>query len=65
MKVENEKLAAEVKQVESKFQDKVDELEKYLRCSCLIFTGIPEPPKAQREDTQKRKYQIFAEISLG
>ena len=53
MKTENEKLAAEVKRVESKFQDKVDELEQYSRCSCLIFTGIPEPPKAQREDTDK------------
>ena len=46
MKVENEKLAAEVKPVESKFQDKVDELEQYSRHSCLIFTGIPKPPEA-------------------
>ena len=53
MKIENEKLAAEVKRVESKFQDKVDELEQYSRRSCLVFTGIPEPPKAQREDTDK------------
>ena len=53
MKIENEKLAAEVKRVESKFQDKVDELEQYSRRSCLVFTGIPELPKAQREDTDK------------
>ena len=53
MKIENEKLAAEVKRVESKFQDKVDELEQYSRRSCLVFTGIPESPKAQREDTDK------------
>ena len=53
MKIENEKLGAEVKRVESKFQDKVDELEQYSRRSCLVFTGIPEPPKAHREDTDK------------
>ena len=53
MKVENEKLAAQVERVESKFQDKVDELEQYSQCSCLTFTGIPEPPKAQTEDTDK------------
>ena len=38
IKVENGKLAAEVKRVESKFQDKVDELEQYSQRSCLIFT---------------------------
>ena len=53
MKVENEKLTAQVKRVESKFEDKADELEQYSRRSCLIFTGIPEPPKTQREDTDK------------
>ena len=56
MKVENEKLAAEVKPVQSNFQDKVDELEQYSRRSCLIFTGIPEHSKAEREKTQTRKY---------
>ena len=65
MKIENEKLAAEVKRVESTFQEKVDELEQYSRRLCLVFTGIPEPPKAQRENTQTRKYKIFAEISYG
>ena len=53
MKEENEKLTSKVKRVESKFQDKVDELEQYSRHSCFIFTGIPEPPKAQKEDTEK------------
>ena len=53
MKVENEKLADEVKPVKSKFQDKVDELEQYSRHSSLIFTRIPEPSEAQREDTDK------------
>ena len=58
MKVENEKLAAEVKRAESKFQDKVDELEQYSRRSCLIFTGIPELPEAQGEDTDKEILDI-------
>ena len=53
IKVENEKLAAEVKRGESRFQDKVDELGQYSRRSRLIFTGIPEPQEVQREDTDK------------
>ena len=64
MKVENEKLAAEVKRVESKFQDKVDELEQYTRRSCLIFTGTPEPLEAQREDTDKEILTLYNVCSV-
>ena len=52
MKIENEKLAAEVKRVESKLQDKVDELEQYSRRSCLIHRNTGASRGTERRHRQ-------------